>query len=211
MAAPLSLLEFVRAVLDQDALRADFAADPAGTLAEHGLDELSPADVHDALVLVEDSRTVDFSRDYLADTPSDPEPSLPPVPGGDDHEAATEYLTSYVTGEVDGRGSAAGAEQWSDPDADPDTGATPGAAIGSDTWSTAGTAVGPGTSFGSGDPGTEVAQDAPSDGPGPEAPGTWGGHLDPVGAGGFDETDRPVFDDHELDDSNDVDDSDVDF
>src|SRR5215217_9685467 len=64
MAETLSLLEFIRELLFNDELRQDFADNPEGTLAEHGLENLSPEDVHDALVLVEDNQTADFSRDY---------------------------------------------------------------------------------------------------------------------------------------------------
>ena len=43
-------MEFVKLLLSDDAERAHFAADPDDTLSQHGLAELSPADVHDAVV-----------------------------------------------------------------------------------------------------------------------------------------------------------------
>ena len=50
-------MEFVKLLLSQEAERAHFAADPDATLARHGLGELSPADVHDAVGFVEDALT----------------------------------------------------------------------------------------------------------------------------------------------------------
>ncbi|WP_219413874.1 IniB N-terminal domain-containing protein [Pseudonocardia nigra] len=156
MAQPLSLLEFLRALLDTDDLRADFAADPTGTLAAHGLGELSPADVHDALVLAEDSRTVDFGRDHLTGAfTADPVPSPPPVPGaGDDHHgAAVEYLASYVAGRSD---DAADLDRWVDVDTAVRSDA--GAWGSARSWSTADddTASSETFAFGSGDPGQDA-------------------------------------------------------
>jgi hypothetical protein len=62
MAESLSLLEFLKELLTNVQLRDYFAEDPQGALHEYGLDDLSPADVHDALVLAEDNQTADFSR-----------------------------------------------------------------------------------------------------------------------------------------------------
>ena len=70
MAEPLSLLEFAQRLAGDGDLRGDFAADPHGVLAEHGLDGLAPEDVHDALVLVEDTRTLDYHPDHVVDPPS---------------------------------------------------------------------------------------------------------------------------------------------
>ena len=55
-------MEFVKLLLSDDAERAHFAVDPGGTLSEHGLGDLSPADVHDAVVLVQDTLTVDWAQ-----------------------------------------------------------------------------------------------------------------------------------------------------
>lgn len=59
-AAPLSLMEFVHELVADAGLRAQFAGDPRATLHAHGLGDLSPADVHDALVLVQDNEITDF-------------------------------------------------------------------------------------------------------------------------------------------------------
>lgn len=92
MAETLSLMEFLQALLTDTGLRGAFGDDPQGTLAAHGLADLTPADVHDALVLVQDTQTVDYSPDAAS-------PALPPpAPSGDDHEAAVEYLSRYLAG-----------------------------------------------------------------------------------------------------------------
>jgi len=90
MAETLSLLEFLQALLRDAALRGSFTHDPQGTLDEHGLGALGPADVHDALVLVQDTQTVDYSPDHLA---------------------AVEHLNSYL-GDPDPQDL----DAWSDPD-----------------------------------------------------------------------------------------------
>lgn len=89
MSETLSLLEFLQALLRDAELRGSFTHDPQGTLDEHGLGALSPADVHDALVLVQDTQTVDYSPDHLA---------------------AVEHLNSYL-GDPDPQDLNA----WSDP------------------------------------------------------------------------------------------------
>jgi hypothetical protein len=63
---PVSLMEFVKLLLHNDHERASFAADPDGALSHHGLSDLSPADVHDAVLLVQDTLTVDWSQAYGA-------------------------------------------------------------------------------------------------------------------------------------------------
>ena len=104
MAETLSLMEFLQALLGDAELRGDFGDNPQGTLAAHGLADLTPDDVHDALVLVQDNQTVDYSLDAITPTP--------PPPAGDDHEAAVEYLARYL----DGPQQAGPEEQWTDPD-----------------------------------------------------------------------------------------------
>ena len=106
MAETLSLMEFLQALLADAGLRGDFGDDPQGTLHAHGLADLTPADVHDALVLVQDTQTVDYSLDAASAAPP------PPPPAGDDHEAAVEYLARYLAGPE----QADPAEQWTEPD-----------------------------------------------------------------------------------------------
>ena len=105
MAETLSLMEFLQALHADAELRSSFAQDPQGTLAGHGLSDLSPADVHDALVLVQDNQTVDFTLDAAPP---------PPPPAGDGHEAAVEYLARYL----DDPQPAATSDPWADVDPD---------------------------------------------------------------------------------------------
>jgi hypothetical protein len=128
MAETLSLMEFLQALLTDAGLRGAFGDDPQGTLTAHGLGDLTPADVHDALVLVQDTQTVDYSVDAASAPP-------PPPPAGDGHEAAVEYLARYLAGAQE----ADPAERWTDPDDDLGaplggfgTGADTGYAAGSD-------------------------------------------------------------------------------
>ena len=64
MAESLSILEFLQKMIDDAGLRDWFAKDPQGALADHGLKDVSPEDVRDAIVLADDSQTADFSRSY---------------------------------------------------------------------------------------------------------------------------------------------------
>jgi hypothetical protein len=154
MAEPLSLMEFLQALLTDAGMRGDFGEAPQSTLAAHGLADLTPADVHDALVLVQDTQTVDYSLDVAtAVTP-------PPPPAGDGHEAAVEYLARYLAGPE----GADPAERWSDPDDDLGVAAAGGFGVGDDT------------AYGAG---SDIAADggwSPPD-PGPDpGPDNWGGY-----------------------------------
>lgn len=57
-------MEFVQLLLSDDGERALFAADPHASLDRHGLGDLTPADVHDAVGFVEDTFTVDWAQAY---------------------------------------------------------------------------------------------------------------------------------------------------
>jgi hypothetical protein len=108
---PLSLLDFLRGLQTDAEFRSAFTANPEATIAEHGLAELSPADVHDALVLVEDTETADFRQHVdLADTGLHTAP--PPVHGAE--QAAVQYLSDYLAV------SFPGADVPPDPDPDLD-------------------------------------------------------------------------------------------
>jgi len=56
MARSLSLMEFLRALVGDAALREAFVTDPHDILHAYGLHDLSPADVADALVLARRAR-----------------------------------------------------------------------------------------------------------------------------------------------------------
>ena len=62
VAENLSILEFLQKMIDDVGLRDWFARDPQGALGYHGLRDVSPEDVRDAIVLADDSQTADFSR-----------------------------------------------------------------------------------------------------------------------------------------------------
>src|SRR4051794_5701821 len=65
MAETLSLLEFIQKLFsNEDGVRDLFRENPDQTLADNGLGDLTEDDVQDALVLVDDSQTTDFSRNY---------------------------------------------------------------------------------------------------------------------------------------------------
>ena len=62
VAENLSILEFLQKMIDDVGLRDWFARDPQAALSDHGLRDVSPEDVRDAIVLADDSQTADFSR-----------------------------------------------------------------------------------------------------------------------------------------------------
>jgi len=104
MTTSTSLIDFLLSLLrDPDALAA-YQDDPEGYLASCGLEGISPAEVHDALVLIEDNQEADFSRDYntggnhsgTVHVPPPP-PAPHPAPGQSEHEAAIQYINNYVT------------------------------------------------------------------------------------------------------------------
>ena len=64
MAESLSILEFLQKMIDNVGLRDWFAKDPQAALAHYNLQDVSPEDVRDAIVLADDSQTADFSRSY---------------------------------------------------------------------------------------------------------------------------------------------------
>jgi hypothetical protein len=109
MAEHMTLLEFLRELLTNEQARDWYADDPDAALKYYGLDDLTPADVNDALVLIEDNQTANFDRDYNTgwDGPShsgrndddrdhggrDHDDDH----GGDDHKAAVETINRYIT------------------------------------------------------------------------------------------------------------------
>lgn len=101
----MSLLEFIRALVDDDVLRRLFQDDPEATLRSVGLEDLSAQDVDDALVLIDDSRTADFSRDYEGSSFDLNTSHLGSGDGGDDgdgngdggHREAVEHISRFIT------------------------------------------------------------------------------------------------------------------
>ena len=72
MPESVSFMEFVELLSGSERLRSDFAHDPDATLSAYGLQSLSELDVRDAMALVEDNRTVDWSDAYGAGAAADP-------------------------------------------------------------------------------------------------------------------------------------------
>ena len=112
MAETLSLYEFIQKLFTDGELRALFSRDPDQALEEHGLSNLSEDDVQDALVLVDDSQTADFSRNYDTgsnsidfsradigshnrDNGRDDDDDHDGDGGG--HKAAVEHLSRFIT------------------------------------------------------------------------------------------------------------------
>jgi hypothetical protein len=91
-----NLLELLLSLLrDPSAYRED----PDGFLASCG--DVSPEDIREALLLLQDRQDADFSREYntggnAVHVPPPP-PAPKPEPGESDHEAAVRYLDTYIT------------------------------------------------------------------------------------------------------------------
>ena len=60
----MTLLEFIQKLITDADLRNLFAEDPEQALADNGLEDVTEADVQDALTLIDDGQTADFSRNY---------------------------------------------------------------------------------------------------------------------------------------------------
>jgi hypothetical protein len=192
---PLSLLDFLRGLQTDADFRSAFTADPEATIVEHGLDGLSPDDIHDALVLVEDNETADFDHDYAA-AASAVHPA-PPSAEGEDGPAA-QYLSEYLATVFPGA-DAAVADGWStaDPDLDFDLGP-----FASGTMAGA-THDGIGFGQGAGDPAADDGADVDLDahpGAGPEVGDQFAGHFSDAFGGGAEAYDGPAFDDDGPDD-----------
>jgi hypothetical protein len=99
MTTSTSLLELLLSLLRDPSALAAYRDDPEGFLSSCG--DVSPEDIREALVLLQDNQDADFSRDYNTGgnhihVPPPP-PAPRPEPGESDHEAAVRYLNEYVT------------------------------------------------------------------------------------------------------------------
>jgi hypothetical protein len=92
------LVEFLRVLTRDPALRAEFSADPAGVLAVHAGGRVAPRQVHDALVRIREDEALGRGFDRGADDRQIPPP--PPPEYFADHDAAG-YLDNYVAGGFD--------------------------------------------------------------------------------------------------------------
>ncbi len=82
-----NLIDLILRLLNNPEALAEFKANPDAVLASCGATDVSPADVHDALVLTDDEHH---------HTPPPPPPPHP-HPGESEHAAAIRYINSYVT------------------------------------------------------------------------------------------------------------------
>ena len=99
MTSSTSLIDLLLNLLRDPQALAAYQEDPQGFLSSCG--NVSPADVHDALLLLQDSQDADFSRDYNTggnDVAGAHIPAPSPAHDGEsDHEAAVRYLNTYIT------------------------------------------------------------------------------------------------------------------
>jgi hypothetical protein len=87
-----SLLDWILSLLRDPDARAAFQADPDGYAAEHGFQNLSSADVHDALCLIADNASASYDHKFAAS-----DVHYPPPPHYDSHHDAPQYLNHYIT------------------------------------------------------------------------------------------------------------------
>ena len=98
MTTSTSLIEFLLNLLRDPEAREAFLEDGDGYLASCGIDHLPAADLHDALVLLQDNQEASFDREYNTGGNSVTVHTPPPAPADhDDHEDAVQYLNNYIT------------------------------------------------------------------------------------------------------------------
>jgi hypothetical protein len=103
MTTSTSLLDLLFNLFRDPEAKAAFKDDPNGYLANCGA--ISPDDVRDALVLLQDDQEADLDREYTSGASHTsghghiaPPPPAPEKDNGEsDHEAAVRYLNTYVT------------------------------------------------------------------------------------------------------------------
>jgi hypothetical protein len=193
---PLSLLDFLRGLQTDEAFRSAFTANPEAAIVEHGLGGLSPDDIHDALLLVEDNETADFDHDY--DAAASAVHLAPPLSAGEDQPAA-QYLSQYLATTFSGA-DAPVADRWSTEDVDSDLDLDARFASGDATGATH-----DGIGFGEGAGALAAAADLDTGldtdpGAGPDVGDRFAGHFDDSFGGGAEAVDGPAFDDAGPDD-----------
>ena len=98
MTASTSLFELLLNLLRDPSALTAYREDPEGFLSACG--DVSPADIREALLLIQDSQEVNRPglQHRRQPHPGPPPPAAPePEPGESNHEAAARYLDSYVT------------------------------------------------------------------------------------------------------------------
>ena len=98
MTSATSLIDFLLNLLRDPEAREAFLDDSEGYLQSCGIDHLSSADLHDAILLLQDNQEASFDRDHHTGGNSITVHTPPPAPADhDDHEDAVEYLNHYIT------------------------------------------------------------------------------------------------------------------
>jgi hypothetical protein len=99
MSTSTSLLDWILSLLRDPDARAAFQADPDGYAAHHGFQNLTPADVHDALCLIADSASASYDHKFAASDVkfAASDVHYPPPPHYDAHHDAPQYLNHYIT------------------------------------------------------------------------------------------------------------------
>jgi hypothetical protein len=92
MTTSTSLLDWILSLLRDPDSRAAFQSDPEGYASDHGFQDLSSADVHDALCLIADNGSASYDHKFTAS-----DVHYPPPPHYDSHHDAPQYLNHYIT------------------------------------------------------------------------------------------------------------------
>jgi len=92
MGAPTSLLDWILGILRDPDAQAAFQSDPEHYAARHGFQDLSAADVHDALCLIADNGSASYDHRFSSRSPA----HYPPPHHYDQHQSASHYLNHYV-------------------------------------------------------------------------------------------------------------------
>jgi hypothetical protein len=98
MTTSTSLIDFLLNLLRDPEAREAFLEDGDAYLASCGIDHLSSADLHDAILLLQDNQEASFDREYNTGGNSITVHTPPPPPANhDDHSDAVQYLNNYIT------------------------------------------------------------------------------------------------------------------
>jgi len=92
MSTSTSLLDWILSLLRDPDARAAFQEDPAGYASDHGFQNLTSADVHDALCLIADNGSASYDHKFAS-----ADVHYPPPPHYDTHHDAPQYLNHYIT------------------------------------------------------------------------------------------------------------------
>jgi hypothetical protein len=93
MTASTSLLDWILSLLRDPEARAEFQSDPDGYASEHGFQDLSAADVHDALCLIADNSSASYDHKFSESN----DVHYPPPHHTGGGEDAPHYLSHYIT------------------------------------------------------------------------------------------------------------------